>query len=300
MRPTNPFECSKNHTFYDTWITFIINHIEKILKRHIKTSCMILVQNILILIQSSHKRAKTGLRPRFYLNCSQIMGKRAFWKICTETHILHNFQTFHIWQGWLPTLSGCQRQLGSYYTKILAPNLNLGQTYVRQSCARVREWRHPVPSTKMRGILDAPICMHWLAKAPDRLAPDCGSDVTCLISWCTMFHRLRNTSKWRQRPWENSAPLLPDFRHSSESFKTNSKQSCSSLCFQSKDRHECDSRNRKQRCVFFEFEVVTMLHFTCNWPVCLAHYSDVRIVRKCCNLSQNKNRNCNTWKSADF
>ena len=37
-----------------------------------------------------------------WLSGTEIMGKRALWKICTETHILHNFQTFHIWQVWLP------------------------------------------------------------------------------------------------------------------------------------------------------------------------------------------------------
>ncbi len=49
----------------------MISHIWKILKRHIKTSCKTLVQNVLI--QSSHKGAKTGLRPRFYLNCSHLL-----------------------------------------------------------------------------------------------------------------------------------------------------------------------------------------------------------------------------------
>ena len=46
---------------------------EKISRRHFKTSCMTLVQHVLILDPPYYKGAKTGLRSRFYLNCSHIL-----------------------------------------------------------------------------------------------------------------------------------------------------------------------------------------------------------------------------------
>ena len=72
MRSTNPFQSFKNHTFDYIWSIPLLNHNGKISKRHFKTSCMTVVQNMLIPIPPYHKRAKTGLRPRFYLNCSHI------------------------------------------------------------------------------------------------------------------------------------------------------------------------------------------------------------------------------------
>ncbi len=72
MRPTNPFESCKNHTFHGVWSIILRSHNGTISKRHFKASCIALVQNILFLIPYYHKRAKTGLRPRFYLNCSHL------------------------------------------------------------------------------------------------------------------------------------------------------------------------------------------------------------------------------------
>ena len=72
MRSTNPFESCKKHPFDDIWSILLLNHNGKISKIHFKTSCMTLVQTWLIPIPSYHKIVKTGLRPRFYLNCSHF------------------------------------------------------------------------------------------------------------------------------------------------------------------------------------------------------------------------------------
>ena len=62
----------KNNAF-DVILSIIsLIHNGKISKRHFNTPCITLVQHILILIPSHHERAKTGLRPRFYLNCSRV------------------------------------------------------------------------------------------------------------------------------------------------------------------------------------------------------------------------------------
>ncbi len=74
MRSTNPFESFKNHTFDDIWSIPLLNHNGKISKRYFKTSCMTLVQNTLIFIPSYYQRAKTGLWPGFYLNCSHVLS----------------------------------------------------------------------------------------------------------------------------------------------------------------------------------------------------------------------------------
>ncbi len=73
MRPINLFESGKNHAFDDIWSILLLNDNGKISRIHFKTSCMTLVKYILIFISSYHRRAKTGLRPRFYLNCSHMM-----------------------------------------------------------------------------------------------------------------------------------------------------------------------------------------------------------------------------------
>ncbi len=52
MRPTNPFECSKNHAHNDKWSIPFLCHNEKNPKRNFKTLCMTFVHIILILISS--------------------------------------------------------------------------------------------------------------------------------------------------------------------------------------------------------------------------------------------------------
>ena len=63
--------------------------MKRLKKKHFKTSCItciILVQNILVLIPSNHERAKTGLRPRFYLNCSHmVLWRKKLWSDVTST-----------------------------------------------------------------------------------------------------------------------------------------------------------------------------------------------------------------------
>ncbi len=79
------FECSKNHvlwwhprhSFGHSWM---IN-----LKIHFKTYCMNLTQKILIPTAFHYNRAKTGLRSRFYLNCSHMV-KHVFWVIINIYH----------------------------------------------------------------------------------------------------------------------------------------------------------------------------------------------------------------------
>ncbi len=48
--------------------------MERCQARHFNTSCITLGLKILILIPYHHERAKTGLRPSFYLNCSHILA----------------------------------------------------------------------------------------------------------------------------------------------------------------------------------------------------------------------------------
>ncbi len=63
----------KNHAFDDNWSILLLTHNKKTSKWHLNTFSPTLVQYILILIPCNHKRAKTGLRSRFYLNCSHIL-----------------------------------------------------------------------------------------------------------------------------------------------------------------------------------------------------------------------------------
>ncbi len=107
-------------------------------------------------------------------------------------HISHHFQIFHIWQGWLPTFSGCWRQLGSCYTKILAPNLNLGQTYVKlllqtdSDVTSTLEWAQITQNVTSRPLAKAPTS--WRHLGPPKLQICVGhiGDVTstCLpVDW---------------------------------------------------------------------------------------------------------------------
>ncbi len=82
----------KDHTFSDNWNILFLSHNGKISKIHLKTSWMTLVQNVLILIPFYHKRAKTGLWSRFYLNCSHKLSKSYTFAV-----IKHSLPKFHNW-----------------------------------------------------------------------------------------------------------------------------------------------------------------------------------------------------------
>ncbi len=90
MRHTNLIESNKNDAFHCIWSISWAFHEGKIWKLYFKRFCITLVQKLLIHFPSHYKRAKTGLRPRFYLNCSHMLrtdplagihngGKRKYW-----------------------------------------------------------------------------------------------------------------------------------------------------------------------------------------------------------------------------
>ena len=73
IRHTNPVESDVNGGFHCIWSILWPVHEGKISKLNFKTSCMTLAQKLLIHMPFYHKRVKTGLRSRFYLNCSHIL-----------------------------------------------------------------------------------------------------------------------------------------------------------------------------------------------------------------------------------
>ncbi len=67
------FESNTNHAFHCIWGILLHIHEGNIFLFHFTTSCISLVQELLFLFHSHYNRAKTGLRPRFYLNCSHLI-----------------------------------------------------------------------------------------------------------------------------------------------------------------------------------------------------------------------------------